>query len=291
MRAPIDVGHSARVQQGVPSGVLDDLADHLRGARILVLSGAGVSTDSGIPDYRGPSSGGRPPEPMRYQQFVGSDAMRRRYWARSAMGWPTVDAARPNRGHRALVELERAGAVGGVLTQNVDGLHQAAGSRAVLELHGSLAVVRCLSCGRVASRRTLQRRMLERNPSLPTRMAGIAPDGDADLSSDAVEGFVVPGCDACDGPLKPDVVFFGENVPAVRVAHAWRMYERADVVMVVGSSLTVFSGFRFVRRAAVDGKPVVILNDGPTRGDPLATQKVGGRLGVVLPELVRRLAD
>ena len=272
------------------SAALDELAERMRSARTLVLSGAGISTESGIPDYRGPSSANSPREPMRYQQFVSSEAMRRRYWARSAIGWPLVRRARPNDGHRALARLEAERRIGGVLTQNVDGLHQAAGSRAVLELHGSLAAVRCLSCRRVESRRTLQRRLIEQNPALSAYASEAAPDGDADLPHRAEEGLVPPGCSGCGGVLKPDVVFFGENVPAARLAHAWRMYDAAQALLVVGSSLTVFSGFRFVRRAAADGKFVAILNDGPTRGDPLAQLKIGGRLGTVLPALARRLA-
>jgi NAD-dependent SIR2 family protein deacetylase len=268
-----------------PTPGLEALADILRGRRAAVLSGAGVSTESGIPDYRGPASAGAPRNPIRYQQFVGSPEMRQRYWARSLVGWPTVQRARPNGGHHALAQLEDAGVVGGVLTQNVDGLHQAAGSRAVLELHGSLAAVRCLECRRVESRRTLQERMLDRNPRFRVRAVDIAPDGDADVSDEAVRDFRVPGCAACGGVLKPDVVFFGENVPRRRLEHAWRMYERADALIVVGSSLTVFSGFRFVKRAAEEGKPVAILNDGPTRGDELASVRVPGRLGELLPAL------
>ena len=270
---------------------LEALADLLTGRRTLVLSGAGVSTESGIPDYRGPASSGRPRNPMRYQQFVGSEDARRRYWARSLVGWPVVRRAAPNEGHRALAALEERGVVDGVLTQNVDGLHQAAGSRAVLELHGSLAAVRCLGCRRVESRRSLQERMLDLNPSYRTRTVDVAPDGDADVSADAVRGFEVPACTACGGILKPDVVFFGENVPARRVELAWKMFEGADVLVVVGSSLTVFSGFRFVKRAAEQGKPVAIVNDGPTRGDPLASLRVSGRLGAILPALQRTLTS
>lgn len=268
---------------------LDDLTRVLEAGSALVVSGAGVSTESGIPDYRGPGKVERPREPIRYQQFVGSDAIRQRYWARSLVGWPVVERARPNAGHRALAELEVLGIVGGVLTQNVDGLHQAAGSRRVLELHGSLAAVRCLSCRRLESRRGLQERMFELNPSYRARTVEVAPDGDADVPAEAVAGFEVPGCTRCGGILKPDVVFFGENVPKRRVEHAWRMYDRARSIVVVGSSLTVFSGFRFVKRAAEDGKPIAILNDGPTRGDALAGIKVGGRLGELLPGLAATL--
>jgi NAD-dependent SIR2 family protein deacetylase len=216
--------------------------------------------------------------------------VRQRYWARSLVGWPVIDRARPNDGHRALAYLESRGMVGGVLTQNVDGLHQAAGSRAVLELHGSLAAVRCLACKKIEARRSLQARMLALNPGFRTLDATIAPDGDAEISAEAIAGFEPPSCTRCEGVLKPDVVFFGENVPRRRLVHAWNMYERADALVVVGSSLTVFSGFRFVKRAAEDGKAVAIVNDGPTRGDHLATIRVGGRLGTVLPGLPAVLA-
>lgn len=257
----------------------------LAGRSALVLSGAGVSTESGIPDYRGLGRTGPPRDPIRYQQFVGSHEVRQRYWARSLVGWPVIHRAQPNAGHRALAQLETHGVVGGLLTQNVDGLHQAAGSRSVLELHGSLAAVRCLTCRRIESRRSLQDRMFQLNPSFRTTDATVAPDGDADIANERIAGFSVPDCRRCGGVIKPDVVFFGENVPRERLELAWRMYERASALLVVGSSLTVFSGFRFVKRAVADGLPVVIVNDGPTRGDDLAILKVGGRLGRVLPGL------
>ncbi len=274
------------------SGETTDLgavASLLEGNKILVLGGAGVSTDSGIPDYRGPESSQRPRNPMRFQAFVGSDAARRRYWARSMVGWQRVAQARPNAGHRALSGLEAGGYVTGLITQNVDGLHQAAGSKRVLELHGSLAAVRCLGCGAVSSRRKFQAALLALNPSVQTSALEIAPDGDAEVAGDLEATFSVPDCIHCGGVLKPDVVFFGENVPKARVLLAYEMLSLAEALMVVGSSLTVFSGYRFVVQAAKEDKPIVILNDGETRGDALATFKCRGRLGELLPALLTRL--
>ena len=272
---------------------LSEVATTLRGRRVLVLGGAGVSTESGIPDYRGPESRKTPRNPMRFQQFVSSEAARRRYWARSFAGWQRVADARPNAGHRALAALEATslsagGQLTGLVTQNVDGLHQAAGSRRVLELHGSLAAVRCLACGALGSRRLLQRRLQDLNPEVTARPVELAPDGDAELSEQLEATFTVPPC-VCGGVLKPDVVFFGENVPKPRVLRAYELLAQAEVLLVVGSSLTVFSGYRFVVQAAKDGKPVVILNQGETRGDAAATLKVSGRLGEVLPNLLEQL--
>lgn len=265
------------------------VADLLAGKRLFVLGGAGVSTESGIPDYRGPESLKRPRSPMRYGQFVGSEAARKRYWARSFVGWRRVAGAKPNAAHRALAALEAHGLVSGLVTQNVDGLHQAAGSRRVLELHGSLAAVRCLACGGLVSRRTLQQELLVLNPDMETEAPIHAPDGDAELPERLEADFVVPPCRRCGGVLKPDVVFFGENVPKTRVLRAYELLAGADALVAVGTSLTVFSGYRFVVQAVREGKPVVIINDGETRGDADATLKLGGRLGAVLPELVDRL--
>ena len=258
---------------------------------MLVLSGAGLSTESGIPDYRGPVTRLQPRNPMRYQEFVGSAAARQRYWARSFRGWSNVQRARPNPGHVAVAHLEASGAVTGVITQNVDGLHTAAGSAEVLELHGSLARVRCLACGFLEPRPRLQRRLVHLNPEVETFAAHIAPDGDAEIPQDLIESFRVPGCLACNGVLKPDVVFFGENVPKARVEQAWRMLDSAAALLVAGSSLTVFSGYRFVAAAARAGKSVVIVNQGETRGDPDATLKVDAPLGEVLPILADRLSN
>lgn len=269
--------------------VVERLLSRLRGGRVLVLSGAGISTESGIPDYRGPESIRRTRDPIRYQQFVASEATRQRYWARSFRGWLAVHEAKPNRGHAALAALEASGWVRGVLTQNVDGLHQAAGSKRVLELHGSLAAVRCLSCGALESRRKLQGRMQIMNRLFYAQQSEIAPDGDAEIPQALIDAFEVPACLRCGGVLKPDVVFFGENVPKARVDHAWRMLDEAQALLVVGSSLTVFSGYRFAVRAAEQDKPLAIINVGPTRADPLASVKLEGRLGELLPRLAERL--
>ena len=266
---------------------LDALSDVLAERRTLVLSGAGISTDSGIPDYRGPDA--RPRAPMRYQTFVRDPEARRRYWARSSVGWPVTARARANEAHAAVARLERAGAVCGVLTQNVDGLHQAAGSRRVLELHGSLASVICLDCGVRSARAVLQERMKAANPDFHAHADDVAPDGDVEIPDALTRDFVVPECLSCGGTLKPDVVFFGENVPRPRVERAWRMLDEADALLVVGSSLTVYSGYRFVRRAREQGLPIAIVNDGPTRGDDAAAVRSHGRLGEVLPALAVRV--
>lgn len=272
-----------------PAGDLDALLRLLTARRAVVLSGAGISTESGIPDYRGPGSVARKGSPITYQEFVRSRAARRRYWARSFLGWPAMRAKLPNVGHRAVARLESAGAVSGVLTQNVDGLHQASGSRRVLELHGALARVRCLDCGRLEDRDSLQRRLLRANPDFASGDAVMAPDGDAELAAEAEVAFRPVGCRGCGGTLKPDVVFFGENVPRPRVARSWAMLERAEVLLVLGSSLAVRSGYRYVVAAVRRGMPVAIVNDGPTRGDGDASVRLTGRLGRVLPVLADRL--
>lgn len=269
------------------------LADTLAGRRTLVVTGAGCSTESGIPDYRTEDGRLKTPEPIRYIEFVRRPEARRRYWSRSAVGWPRMARAEPNPAHRALARLEEAGAVSGVVTQNVDGLHQQAGSRTVVELHGSLDRVRCLGCGEVHDRARIQERLLADNPVLVDRAppgdAEIAPDGDARLAPEVAEGFRVPDCRACGGVLKPDVVFFGESVPPARVEAAWELYGEAEALLVAGSSLTVWSGYRFVARAADEGVPVAIVNVGSTRGDDDAAVRVTGRVGSVLPALAREL--
>lgn len=267
------------------------LAEALRGRRVLVLAGAGCSTESGIPDYRG-TEGRRGRPPIQYQEFVRSVEGRTRYWARSAVGWPRFSRAQPNGGHRALARMEDAGIVGGVITQNVDGLHHAAGSRKVLELHGSLAFARCLQCGEREPRHELQARIVATNPGWVERAANAAaaPDGDADVPVELLDAFHAPACHVCDGILKPDVVLFGENVPRERVEEGWRMLEAADALLVVGSSLTVYSGRRFVDRAVQEGKPVAVVNRGPTRADDVACVRIDARLGEVLPRLADDLA-
>jgi NAD-dependent deacetylase sirtuin 4 len=269
---------------------LEPLLDLLRGKRAVVLAGAGCSTESGIPDYRGPDA--RPRAPIQYQEFVRNQAARTRYWARSAVGWARVSTARPNAGHVALAELEAAGAVRGIITQNVDGLHHAAGSRRVVELHGSLASVRCLQCNDVSSRDAFQQRLLSMNGDWADRLRGNveqAPDGDAELPQWAMEAFHVPACEACGGVIKPHVVFFGENVPREWVDDAWSLFAEGDVLLVAGSSLTVYSGRRFIYRAQQDGVPIAIVNIGPTRADEMAACKLEGPLGVVLPRLAEAL--
>lgn len=276
---------------------LDALLELLRGRRIVVLAGAGCSTESGIPDYRGPEGSLRARSPIQYQEFVGSEEARVRYWARSSIGWPRMAAARPNAAHHALARLERAGLVEGVITQNVDGLHHAAGSERVVELHGSLASVRCLSCGVIGSRDEYQARLLARNAGWAEMLAmnsrgaavEVAPDGDAELPVGALASFRPAECAACGGIVKPDVVFFGENVPAARLEEAWRLYAEAGVLLVVGSSLTVYSGRRFLYRAQKEGLPIAIVNLGPTRADEMAAAKVEGRLGDVLPRVAEAL--
>jgi NAD-dependent SIR2 family protein deacetylase len=259
---------------------------------VVVLSGAGLSTDSGIPDYRGPSGALRRHTPMTYQTFVSSAVARRRYWARSYIGWQQIATARPNAGHYAVTALQHAGLVDAIITQNVDGLHQAAGARDVIELHGGLDLVRCLDCGLRETRISLGDRLLAANGEFVAAVARINPDGDAELSDDQLDGFVPVGCTRCDSDLlKPDVVFFGENVPRPRVDECFGHVERAASLLVLGSSLTVMSGLRFVRRAAAIGVPVAIVNQGETRGDPLADIKLDAPLAEVLPALVAQPAS
>jgi NAD-dependent SIR2 family protein deacetylase len=252
---------------------LERALDILAGRPLVAVTGAGLSTDSGIPDYRGPGSPRR--TPMTYGEFVSGPQAQRRYWARSHVGWARMARAEPNAGHRAVAALEHAGVLRGVITQNVDGLHRAAGSRAVIDLHGRIADVLCLGCRRVSPRAVLQERLEALNPGF-IESAGpaveAAPDGDAVLAS--VAGFRLAACTVCCGVLKPDVVFFGENVPRGRVERAYALVDGlatdGGALLVAGSSLTVTSGLRFVRRARQLGVPVVIVNRGVTRGDDLA---------------------
>jgi NAD-dependent SIR2 family protein deacetylase len=242
----------------------------------VALTGAGLSTDSGIPDYRGPGAPVR--MPMTFSEFVSGPAAQQRYWARSHLGWSRMRRALPNDGHRALAALETAGRSRLLITQNVDGLHEAAGSRALCALHGRIADVVCLGCREQTSRAALHGRLAELNPGWSDRHADVAvrPDGDVELTE--TSGFVVPGCQACGGVLKPDVVFFGENVPKARVERCYAAMDaldpETDALLVLGSSLTVMSGFRFVRHATKRGVPVVVVNRGPTRADDLPVRKV-----------------
>lgn len=259
-------------------------------APLFVLTGAGISTGSGIPDYRDDNGDWKHSKPVQLADFVGSAHARRRYWARSLSGWPRVERSRPNAAHRALAALERAGLVGTVCTQNVDALHQKAGSAAVIDLHGRLDGVECLLCDARYSRAGIQHRLLRLNPDYRPAPASPAPDGDARLES-AFEDFTVAGCDHCGGPLKPSVVFFGENVPAARVNRAVRALGDCGGVLVVGSSLMVYSGFRFCRMAMQAGKPAAAVNRGRTRADPMLQLKISADCGEMLTRVERLLLE
>ena len=270
----------------MPGERMDDrVIELLRCGPACILTGAGVSTDSGIPDYRGPEQRGRPARPITYREFVSSAASRRRYWARSAVGWAWMEQRTPNRGHYIVAELERTGRATGLITQNVDGLHSAAGSRRLVELHGALRSVICLECGRSESRTGLQERIMVQNPGWLGRAGTVAPDGDVDLEEERTDSFRVPACLHCGGTLKPDIVFFGESVPQPRVRAAFSMLESASLLLVLGTSLTVYSGYRFVASAVKSGKPVIVITDGPTRADPVATVKLTTRLDGALQAL------
>ena len=265
---------------------VEALADLVGDGQVVVLSGAGLSTESGIPDYRGPTGAARPATPMTFQAFTGSPGAQQRYWARSHLGWRRIARAQANDGHRAVTALQRLGLLSGVLTQNVDGLHTRAGTRDVVELHGNLDRVVCLACAEVTPRTHLHERLAAANPGWVAVDGGVKPDGDVDLADDAVERFTVVGCATCGGALKPDVVFFGESVPPARVARAMELVDGAGALLVLGSSLTVMSGFRFVLRAKRTGVPVAVVNQGPTRADDRADLLVDAALGRVLPALV-----
>ncbi len=256
----------------------------LRGRSWVALTGAGMSTDSGIPDYRGPTS--IRATPMQYSEFVGSSDARRRYWARSYLGWRRIGRAEPNPGHRALADLEAVGLTG-VITQNVDGLHSAAGSTRVINLHGDIASVFCLECGDRSLRSELQRRLRNANPHIDEphtlEHAELRPDGDAVVQD--WRQFRLVGCRHCGGRLKPDVVFFGESVPKPRVEAAYGLLERGEVLVVLGSSLTVMSGLRFVRHNAKQQRLVMIINRGWTRGDEFANLKIDHGCSETLTEL------
>lgn len=269
------------------------LAEALAGRRgIMVISGAGCSTASGIGDYRDAAGGWKRRPPVQMQDFVRDPATRRRYWARSMLGWPRIATARANAAHRALADLQAAAAIAGLVTQNVDGLHQQAGHRDVIELHGRLAEVVCLSCGRRMPRVELQLALLADNDWLASAAAPAAPDGDADLGDDVDLGaFRVPDCPACGGMLKPDVVFYGDTVPRDRVAGAYALVEGAEALLVVGSSLMVYSSFRFCRRARERGIPIYAINRGVTRADAMLTLKIEEDCTSVLPELARMLLE
>lgn len=276
----------------VSVGLLEPLCALLAfSTRTLVMTGAGCSTESGIPDYRDAGGGWKRKPPVQLQEFVHSIHSRKRYWARSLVGWRTVRSAQPNTAHEALARLEVSGPVHQLITQNVDGLHQRAGSRAVIDLHGRLDVVTCLDCGMRAPRDLFQARLTEANPGWEGLVAAQAPDGDVDLENVDYSAFLVPDCHCCAGTLKPDVVFYGENVPRMVVDRAFERLDASDLLLVAGSSLMVWSGYRFVRHAAAQGIPVAILNLGKTRGDGEATLKIEARCGDALPRLAAMLAS
>jgi NAD-dependent SIR2 family protein deacetylase len=266
------------------------LADFLaRHPKTLVLTGAGLSTASGIPDYRDRDGVRRGNAPIQGPEFRRSQAVQRRYWARSMVGWPVLAQARPNAGHEALAALESAGRISSLLTQNVDGLHQQAGSHAVLELHGNIHTVVCLDCGVQVPRAFVQTQLAEANPALAGAMATPLPDGDAQLEPGALDGFRLPYCSHCGGTLMPDVVFFGDNLPPARSACALAEMEAADALLVVGSSLMVYSGFRFCRMAAAAGKPIAAVNLGRTRADDLIALKIEESAERLLPAVATLL--
>jgi NAD-dependent deacetylase sirtuin 4 len=278
---------------------LAELAALLQAARrLVVLTGAGCSTESGIPDYRSPGGAWTRHKPIYYSAFVRSEEVRRFYWARSFRGWTRFSAARPNAAHYALAELERRGGVRQLITQNVDDLHQEAGSRVVIQLHGRNRLVVCLDCRDESPREAMQSRLAELNAEWLARTewnglhadeADFAPDGDAELARERVAGFEVPPCARCGGVLKPAVVFFGETVPPQKVVDAMSAVDEADALLVAGSSLTVWSGFRFVKRAADRQLPIAIVNIGPTRGDELASIRIEEKVGTALPEVIAAL--
>jgi len=269
--------------------MIDRLCELASYKTVLALTGAGLSTESGIPDYRSPEALARPRRPIHGPEFVRSEGVRKRYWARSALGWERMRLAQPNAGHRALASLERSGVIARVITQNVDRLHHKAGSRKVTELHGALAEVNCLACGAIEDRDALQTRILALNPGWTSQGVATAPDGDAEVPADRVERFEVPACTQCGGVLKPRVVFFGDNVPRATVDEGFAAVEAAQLFLVVGSSLAVFSGYRFLRRAVDCGIPIAIVNRGPVRGEELAVLKVEASTGATLDALASAL--
>jgi len=250
--------------------------------RLAVLTGAGVSTSSGIPDYRDEQGEWKRARPVEFQPFMTNPTVRQRYWARSTVGWPIIRGARPNGAHRALARLEAEGRVRLLITQNVDGLHSRAGSHNVIDLHGRLDEVRCMSCAFTLPRAELQQRLLADNPAWAEIEGRVAPDGDVDIEGRDYSGFAVPDCPQCGGILKPDVVFFGENVPRARVEQAFEGIAAADALLVVGSSLMVYSGFRFAEAAAAAGKPIAAINLGRTRADHLLALKINAPCEEVL---------
>lgn len=269
---------------------LDALVDLLSASRrLFVLTGAGCSTESGIPDYRDAEGEWKHRRPMQYREFVDCAEARRRYWSRSLIGWRRIDQARPNPAHHAIARLEEAGRVRCLVTQNVDSLHRKAGSRRLIDLHGRLDRIECLDCHTSFFRDAFQRELERLNPGWGDTEATIAPDGDADLGEVDLSSFQVPDCPRCGGVLKPAVVFFGEKVPKRRVTQAFAALDEADAALVAGSSLMVFSGYRFARGATARGLPLAVVNLGRTRADDEATLKIRGRCGDLLPQALKRL--
>ncbi len=265
------------------------LSDFIRQyPRLLVLTGAGISTDSGIPDYRDQNGNWKRKQPVQHPDFMRCEHTRKRYWGRSLVGWPVMRDARPNQAHQALAELEARGHVELLVTQNVDGLHQSAGSQRVIDLHGRSDQVICMSCDFGCSRDEVHQRSADLNPAFTQFSAATAPDGDADLEVD-FSGFEIPDCPQCGGILKPDVVFFGDNVPKQRVLDALDALQRADALLVIGSSLMVYSGFRFCRRANEWDKPIAALTLGKTRADELLSLKLDAPIAPVLQETLSQL--
>jgi NAD-dependent SIR2 family protein deacetylase len=277
---------NAPTEDPVPVSGLDDIARLVqRSHQLLVLTGAGCSTESGIPDYRDRDGAWKRKQPMSYQEFIGSHEAQQRYWARAVIGWKRLRNVQPNRSHRVLARLERLGRVQSVITQNVDGLHQSAGSIQVLDLHGRIDAVECLRCRRSSHREPLQQRLEQLNPQWSERAALMAPDGDAVIDEADCGAFQIAGCEHCEGPLKPAVVFFGESIPSERVARAERSVQTADALLVVGSSLMVYSGYRLVRSAHDLGLPIMIINQGKTRADALVSSRLEGQCGLILERL------
>ncbi len=277
--APVEAG---------PDELLDFMRRH---RRLMVLSGAGMSTGSGIPAYRDADGQWLRRDPILFQEFMASATMRRRYWARSYFGWPQMRKAHPNAAHHALTRLEELGRLSLLVTQNVDGLHARAGSRALVELHGQLARVSCMTCKTQFDRDEIQHELEALNPDWSPAVLGYNPDGDAELDASAYPGFKVADCQRCGGPLKPDVVFFGEPVPPERAGSVTQAMQRTDALLVVGSSLVVMSGFRIVRQGSALGLPIVAINAGRTRADALLDFKVSGDCGVVLEQVMAKLGD
>lgn len=287
MHEPLDRQEAAAASADRESNAIAELRERLATGDVFVLTGAGVSTDSGIPDYRDDDGEWKARAPVQYRDFVGSEDTRRRYWARSMRGFPFMARAMPNAAHHALQAFEARGQLSLLVTQNVDGLHRRAGTRKLVDLHGRLDQVRCLICGALTERAALQSELEARNPAFIAASATVKPDGDAELADVDYEHFEVVPCAACGGMLKPHVVFFGENVPAERVVQSMAALEASRLLLIIGTSLMVFSGFRFARAAARFGVPIAIVNRGITRADELSTLKLRGNVG----ELLSRLAS